>query len=164
MKYYPEIEAVKGIIDLKNLISYSRFNLLPAMLPKFCIFASKTNYRSQWDKSASEMNKIFIYHFPKSKKREQCRKSVPSTNLTVRNNTTICQLDWLSNFDTTDSHGEMCPLKSTRCRDWCVKASNSNACCCSKGYKISCNTLSQNDEEINSFLKSFKINSSKLKD
>ena len=41
------------------------------------------------------------------RKREGWRKSVPNTNMNVRNNTVICQLHWHSNFDTKEVHGKM---------------------------------------------------------
>lgn len=70
---------------------------------KCCVFACKTNYRSQQDKTmCGEINKIPVYRFPKNKdEREQWIKSVPNANLNVTNNTVICQQHWPSNFDTS---------------------------------------------------------------
>ena len=55
------------------------------MSQKYCVFAFKTNYRSQQDKTVcGEINKIPVYHFPKNKdEREQWLKSVPNANLNV---------------------------------------------------------------------------------
>ena len=77
---------------------------------KCCVFACKTNYRSQQDKTmCGEINKIPVYHFPKNNESEQWIKSVPNANLNVTNNTVICQQYWLSNFNTIEIHGKICP-------------------------------------------------------
>ena len=65
---------------------------------KSCVFACKTNYRSQQDKTmCGKNNKIPVYRFSKKHRRERERereqwiKSVPNANLNVTNNTVICQ-------------------------------------------------------------------------
>ena len=81
-------------------------------MPRKCsVFACKTNYRSQQDKTmCGKTNKIPIYCFPKKRReREQWIKSVPNANLNVTNNTVIYQQHGPSNFDTIEVHGKICP-------------------------------------------------------
>ena len=89
---------------------------------KCCVFACKTNYRSQQDKTmCGEINKIPVYHFQKNKdNREQWIISVPNANLNVTNNTVICQQQWPSNFGIIEVHGKIHPKSPSHhiCTSW----------------------------------------------
>ena len=137
------------------------------MPQKCCVFACKTNYRSQQDKTMwGEINKIPVYHFLKNEdEREQWIKSVPNTNLNVNNNTVIFQQHWPSNFDTIEVHGKIYPKNPPSV--WLGVPSSqilTPSAVQRNIKKNSCTVRNQIADELNAFLELNKNNYTNLKE
>lgn len=78
------------------------------MARKCTIPQCKTNYLSK--KNASS-KKIPVFRFPKDKKEiEKWKKSLPYKDMTVTNNSVICELHWPSSYPKKKIHGKFRPL------------------------------------------------------
>lgn len=66
---------------------------------KCCVFGCKTGYSSE---KASEKDKqISVYRFPTDEsERKAWISAIPNANLSITNDTVVCELHWPSDFET----------------------------------------------------------------
>ena len=73
---------------------------------KCCVFACRINCDSTRSTAANGAEKIFVHRFPQeTDERVKWINAVTNTNLTVNNNTVICELHWPKNFEIIKAHG-----------------------------------------------------------
>ena len=75
------------------------------MPKKCCVFACRTNYASERSKSGAS-KKIPVYRFPREEEEKQnWIKVIPNDNLTVNQNTVICELHWPEDYEKIKAKG-----------------------------------------------------------
>ena len=75
------------------------------MPKKCCVFACHTNYASERSKSGAS-KKIPVYRFPREEEEKQnWIKVITNDNLTVNQNTVICELHWPEDYEKIKAKG-----------------------------------------------------------